>query len=192
MKYEVTSLNTKKMFVSSLKKIMVTKPFSKITVSEIIRDCGVNRKTFYYHFTDIYDLLKWMFEEEAVEVVKQLDVSAGIEQAIAFALDYIEQNDHIINCAYDSIGREGMKNFLMNDFFMFAESFIDRMEKKEGVFLDKDYKKFLVKYYAGSVADSLIDWLKDEKGKNKQKFIAYLTNTIQNSLKGIMEQEKNK
>ena len=139
MKYEVTSLNTKKMFVSSLKKIMVTKPFSKITVSEIIRDCGVNRKTFYYHFTDIYDLLKWMFEEEAVEVVKQLDVSAGIEQAIAFALDYIEQNDHIINCAYDSIGREGMKNFLMNDFFMFAESFIDRMEKKEGVFLDKDY-----------------------------------------------------
>lgn len=28
---------------------MEKKPLSKITVSEIIADCGVNRKTFYYH-----------------------------------------------------------------------------------------------------------------------------------------------
>ena len=33
---------------------MEKKPLSKITVSEIIADCGVNRKTFYYHFEDIY------------------------------------------------------------------------------------------------------------------------------------------
>ena len=38
--------------------------------SEIIVDCGVNRKTFYYHFEDIYAPLKWMLEEEAGNVVK--------------------------------------------------------------------------------------------------------------------------
>ena len=37
---------------------MEKKPLSNITVSEIIADCGVNRKTFYYHFEDIYALLK--------------------------------------------------------------------------------------------------------------------------------------
>jgi len=47
MKHEVTTYNTKRMLATSLKKAMKHKPFSKITVSEIIADCGVNRKTFY-------------------------------------------------------------------------------------------------------------------------------------------------
>ena len=25
----------------------------------------VNRQTFYYHFDDVYDLLEWVFEEDA-------------------------------------------------------------------------------------------------------------------------------
>ena len=58
MKYTVTSQNTKKIMAASLKKAMKTHPLSKITVSEIVKDCGFNRKTFYYHFEDIYALLK--------------------------------------------------------------------------------------------------------------------------------------
>ena len=82
MKYEITSLNTKKTLAESLKRIMKNKTFSKITVSEIIADCGVNRKTFYYHFEDIYDLLKWIFENEAVEVVKHFNLAVDYEEAI--------------------------------------------------------------------------------------------------------------
>ena len=46
------------------KKAMEKKTLSKITVSELIAECNVNRKTFYYHFDDIYALLKWTLEEE--------------------------------------------------------------------------------------------------------------------------------
>lgn len=59
-----------KMFSAALKSAMKNKTLSKITVSEIIQTCRVNRKTFYYHFQDIYELLKWTLEQEAVEVVK--------------------------------------------------------------------------------------------------------------------------
>lgn len=86
MKHEVTTYNTKKSLAESLKKTMKTKVFSKITVSEIINDCGVNRKTFYYHFEDIYALLKWMFEEEAIEVVKHFDLLVNYEEAIRFVM----------------------------------------------------------------------------------------------------------
>ena len=68
MKNEEISLNTKKMLTESLKKTMLKKPLSKITVSELIQDCGINRNTFYYYFANIYDLLKWMLEQEAIEV----------------------------------------------------------------------------------------------------------------------------
>ena len=49
MKHEFTSMQTKRALAASLRNIMTHKSFSKITVSEIILDCGVNRKTFYYH-----------------------------------------------------------------------------------------------------------------------------------------------
>lgn len=74
MTHEEATRRTKQMLAASLKKQMEKKPLKKITVSEIIADCNVNRKTFYYHFEDIYALLKWMLEQEAVEVVKQFDL----------------------------------------------------------------------------------------------------------------------
>lgn len=92
MKHETTTLMTKKAIAASLKKIMEKKPLDKITVREIIEDCGINRKTFYYHFRDIYHLIKWIFEEEAIEVVKQYDLIVNYYDAIQFVLDYVEKN----------------------------------------------------------------------------------------------------
>lgn len=62
MKHSDISLHTKRALADALKRAMKQKPFQKITVSELVRACDVNRKTFYYHFDDIYMLLKWMFE----------------------------------------------------------------------------------------------------------------------------------
>lgn len=44
-----------------MKKMMRRKPFEKISVSDICNDCGINRKSFYYHFRDKYDLVNWIF-----------------------------------------------------------------------------------------------------------------------------------
>ena len=104
MTNEEMSFKTKKSLADALKKAMAHKPLSKITVSELITECNINRKTFYYHFEDIYALLKWMFEAEAIEVVKQFDMVENTEEAFRFVMDYVEQNQHIINCAYDSMG----------------------------------------------------------------------------------------
>ena len=73
MKHEEISMYTKKALSEALKEALKTKPFKKITVSELIESCNINRKTFYYHFDDIYALFKWMLEQEAVESVRQME-----------------------------------------------------------------------------------------------------------------------
>ena len=52
---------TKNALALSMKKLMRQKPFEKISVSDICSDCGINRKSFYYHFRDKYDLVNWIF-----------------------------------------------------------------------------------------------------------------------------------
>ncbi len=157
MKYEAVSLNTKKMLAAALKEEMGNKPLSKITVSELVRKCGVNRKTFYYHFTDIYDLLKWMLDEEAVEVVKKFDLMLNAEEAISFVIDYVEANQHILNCIYDSMGRAEMRRFFSTDFTSIISGVIDRAEEDTGAYVDEQFKHSLSEFCTEALTGMMIN-----------------------------------
>ena len=124
MRREEASLKTKKSLCNALKKVMKHKPFSKITISELIRECEINRKTFYYHFEDIYDLLKWMLEQEAFEVVRQFDLLVDYKDAYNFVVNYVKQNSYFLNCIYDSVGRDELKRFFYKDFIGISEKII--------------------------------------------------------------------
>lgn len=160
MKYEIVSLNTKKMLSNALKDAMKSKPLSKITVSEIVGACGVNRKTFYYHFQDIYDLLKWTLEQEAIEVVRSFDLLVDAEDAISFVIDYVEANQHILNCAYDSMGRDEMRRFFYADCIEIISGVIDRAEAHDNLHVDPQFKRFLAEFYTEAMAGMLINMFK--------------------------------
>ncbi|MGN0203673.1 MAG: TetR/AcrR family transcriptional regulator C-terminal domain-containing protein [Coprococcus sp.] len=186
MPYTRTSLNTKKMLSDSLKKLLKTKPFSKVTVSEIIADCGVNRKTFYYHFQDIYDLLKWTMEEDVVEVLKNYDLLLDYEEVICFVLDYVEKNEHMINCVYDSMGRDEMRRFFSKDFADMTTSVIRLGEEKFGRKLNEDFFMFLSKFYTEALAGILIDYIRDKDKLSREQIVSYVSFVIKASLTGIL------
>lgn len=192
MKHEVTSLNTKRTLAESLKTIMKKKPFSKITISEIIADCGVNRKTFYYHFEDIYALLKWMFENEAIEVIKNFDLLVDYEDAILFVMDYVEKNEYIINCVHDAIGRNEIKRFFFADFNEIAKNFIESVEKETGVELSPDYRAFLSEFYTEALVGVLFDWVKHRTERGRAQTVKYIADTIRLSLTGILSENKDR
>ncbi|MBQ7741190.1 MAG: TetR/AcrR family transcriptional regulator C-terminal domain-containing protein [Eubacterium sp.] len=58
------AVKTKKKMAATLKELMKTTPFEKITVSDITQASGVHRQTFYYHFQDRYELLDWLIYYE--------------------------------------------------------------------------------------------------------------------------------
>lgn len=186
MKHEEITLTTKKALAASLKKQMVKKQLKKVTVSEIITDCNLNRKTFYYHFEDIYALLKWMLEQEAVEIVKQFDLLVDYKDAILFVLDYVEANAHILNCAYDSMGRDEMKRFFYADFIGIMGTLIDSTEKDLGVSVSLDFKEFLCNLYTEALAGVLIDWVKNRNKYDRNKVLQYLSLIMRTSLPAVL------
>ena len=186
MQHAITSLNTKKTLSSSLKKLMAHKPLAKISVTEIITDCGLNRKTFYYHFSDIYDLLKWTLEQEAVEVVKNFDLMSNTEEALVFIADYVDANSHILNCAYNSMGRDEMKRFFCTDFYGVILSVIEELEEGKGVATDPHYKEFIVKFFAGALAEVLIDYFQHKDKRNRDELIQYTIQVLKTSILSLI------
>ena len=186
MKNEEMSLRTRQALAASLKRAMLKKPLSKISVRELIEDCNVNRKTFYYHFDDIYALVKWMLEQEAVELVKQFDLVVNYKEAILFILDYVEANKHILNCAYDSMGRDGLKRFLYQDFIAVMRSMIDGYERQLGVSVDEDFKQFAAGFYAEAVAGTLINVLQSHGKYDREAVTRDITLIFKSSIPAIL------
>lgn len=175
MKYEVTSLNTKKLFAEALKEIVVQKSFSKVTVSELIRACNVNRKTFYYHFTDVYDLLKWTLEQEAIDVVKKFDLIVDYEEVILFVMDYIEKNDVFLRNIYHSVGIDDLKRFFYTDFIEIITSIIKQIETVNKVTLPKEFETFLSCFYTEAIAGTLLEWIVNKEKYDRQQTIDYIS-----------------
>lgn len=185
MKHETTTLMTKKALAASLKKLMEKKLLSKITIKEIIEDCNVNRKTFYYHFQDINDLVKWTFEEEAVEVIKQYDLMIDYQDAIRFILSYVEKNKHICNCALDALGRDELKIFFQKDFLNVIGSTVKQLS--EGMSVSEDFKGFLINFYTEALASVLIDWIRDKDYSDKEKMVQYVSVILYSTIKQALE-----
>ncbi|MDE6662324.1 MAG: TetR/AcrR family transcriptional regulator [Lachnospiraceae bacterium] len=190
MKHETISLNTKKMFATSLKKLLEKKPLSKISVSEIVSDCGVNRKTFYYHFENINELLKWMLRQEAIEVVKTMDMNSDYEKSILFVLDYLDNNEEIIKNIY-SIGKNELRQFFYEDFKEIMRSVIENDIHDAKISLPEDFTDFLVKFYTEAITGLLQEWIVDKSVRNKEKTVQYiqliLHSSITNTLKSAAE-----
>ena len=187
MTHEEATLQTKTALAASLKRFMQKKPFGKITVSEIIADCNVNRKTFYYHFEDIYALLKWMLEQEAVEVVKSFDLLLDYEEVIRFVIRYVRENAHILNCAYDDMGRDAMKRFFFNDFVSVIENVITDTEARCQIRITDDFRRFLADFFTEATAGMLVNAF---RGKDfpKEDLVVYNLTVMLNALPDILRQ----
>ena len=62
---------TKRALAQALKELMQEKSFEKISISDICDRCQMNRKSFYYHFIDKYDLVDWIFDTEFIATVQE-------------------------------------------------------------------------------------------------------------------------
>ena len=112
MKYETTSQNTKKMLANTLISLMKKKPLSKISISEIVKTCQINRKTFYYHFEDIYKLLEWHLEQEMADILNIPTPLDNFDNIFKLSTNFLEQNTYLYNCADDPYGCDILMEFL--------------------------------------------------------------------------------
>lgn len=192
MTNEEVSLRAKQNICSSLKELMQHKSFSKITVSELTKKCRINRNTFYYHFEDIYAALKWMFEQEAIEIVRQYDFLLDYEEVVSFVYDYVAGNSYVINCAYDSLGRDVLKRFFCQDFKSIIENIICEYEKNLNITISDDFRLFITSLYTEGIAGMLINLAQNPKAYSKEMLGSYfrilLHSTIPSALKGFDEE----
>ena len=190
MKQYASSERTKQALALSLKKFMEKKPLNKITVREIIEDCGVNRKTFYYHFQDIFDLTEWMFDRDAVDFIRQYNSVENYDDGFRFLFTYIRNNRHLCACALDSLGTANLKRFFYKDLNETVFSVI--REAAAGLEVSQEYQEFLADFYLGALISVFMNWMRNGMDEEEsEKIIRYLKLTLRGNLRSALVRADN-
>ncbi len=176
---------TKKILCASLLDLLADKPLHKVSIREITEKAHVNRQTFYYHFDDIYALVKWMFQEEAFQFIQQLDHSLQWEDSLMELFTYIDNNRKVLTNIITSVGNRELKRLLYDDTFNIVLKIIDSIGKELPT-ATEDYKRFLSHFYTLAFAGLLESWLFGEITDTPESIIEMIRTNINNQIQGAL------
>ncbi len=172
-KEDKRNLNTKKVLANTFKELSKQKPVNKISINDITKASHLNRNTFYYHFEDIYDLIKWILNEEVKPIIDSLN-EVNLEEFLNNIFDYIEQNKHLLSSAYNPFSREQLKQILSPYFYSALNRLITKHVEQSHLYIDEGFKNFLIHFYSEGFAETMINYFKEEQTLDKKTQIKYL------------------
>lgn len=172
MRKEEISQETKQDLVAALKELMKKKPFEKITITELLQRCNISRSTFYYHFEDIYALMRYLFETEMIALLDKSENVLDWQDGVLLLFRYVQENSCVCLCACRSLGRE----YLRQSFQQVIHSVISRLvcNLAEGMKVSPDYISFLTDFYIMALASELSAWLNDGMKKTPEEMVRLL------------------
>lgn len=179
---------TKRALAHSLKNLMNTKPLSKIKIKDIVKDCRVNRRTFYYHFQDIYDLLEWIFKNEIENIMDGNKTHKTWQEGFLRIFSYLNENHKFVVNTYNSIDREKLEIHLYNAVYVLVSNVIN--EVTSGMEVAKKEKDFVANFYKVALVGLLLEWIRADMSEKPQQIIDNLNNLIGGSTyKALMEKK---
>ena len=179
---------TKRALEQSLKNLLLKKPLTKITVSDIADDCGINRMTFYYHFKDIYDLVEWSCLEDAKHALDEKKTYETWQQGLLQIFEAVKENKPFILNVYRCIHREEVEKYL--------QPLVDQLilgvinEETGNMTIRDEDKQFIAQIYSYIFIGLMLDWIKDDMREDPQPLVDRLARLIKGSMSEALSRFK--
>lgn len=141
-------------------ELLQKKPFSKITVRDIVQKSNVHRNTFYYHFQDIPSLLEYLIQEiiDSIEADSSSEIS--LVEGIRPTVEYMLAHKKTVMNLYNSLEKEMLIKGIRKICASMVEKFIhSRLGDKE--LAPKDME-LLARFQTAMMTGVLLDWLENQ------------------------------
>lgn len=144
------SKNNKQKIVDAMRELILKMNVDKITVKEIVSVAGVSRRSFYYHFEDIFDLMKWGLEQEIISIANECskieDFYSSLKQfAECVKAHYIEAK-RLLNSKLH-VETENMFCDAIRKYFILLSK-----KKSEDIVWSEIQAEFLINFFSRGIA----------------------------------------
>ena len=111
----------------ALKQCMSKMPVEKITVKEIVEECGTTRQTFYRNFKDKYDLINWYFDKILLESFEHMGEGRTVYEGLVNKFYYIEDERLFFKAAFQNDAQNSLRE---HDFHLILSGLLNYKHKK--------------------------------------------------------------
>ncbi len=181
---------TKTTLAMALEDLLYKKSLGDITVSDITKRAGVNRQTFYYHFKNIFDLLKWSTEKEINEYVQQARNGDGNwkESVLKFVKDLNSRRKVIIN-AYAAIDSRTFRSYMEMLVDPVVSLILDA--KISDASLSKKEMGIMKSFFTSTFIGYFYNWVDSER-PTEERVTKELLNYVEISIDAILKAKADK
>lgn len=100
--------NLKDKIAETFLEMTARKSFDKITIKDLVQECGISRQAFYYHFQDILDVIEWILQEGAKRLLDRCLQAENTRAALRLFIDFALENRNFIQHLINSRQRKQM------------------------------------------------------------------------------------
>ena len=140
-------------------ELMKEKPYTKISVREITEKADINRSTFYLHYQDIYDLLGYIFREEADATLEKYSVKGDWKGVFLDILSYLKKKKKMIEHVYYSSRQEELEFYIQQVVGAYALQFIEI--ETAGQEVSKHVKQTVADFYRNAFVGATFQWVRE-------------------------------
>ena len=137
-------------------KLLNERSVSKITVKDIVTECGINRNSFYYHFSDLPALIEALLLEEADRIIAENASLESFEDCIMSTVPMAISNKNAVIHLYQA-DREMYEQYLERIAEHVIRSYINT------VIHDIDWQsediEIIISYYKCLLIGFVLDWM---------------------------------
>lgn len=177
------SLITKKAMAESIKELMKKKSLEKITVSDIVQNCGLNRQTFYYHFKDKYDLINWIYYNEIVVTLSNVSAVEDWSVVMLEILNVMKKEKTFYIGALNVDGQNIFHDYFFNVTKDMLLKIVDQLTDgvQEGRDMKAADKLFIAEFYTYGLVGMVIQWAKNGMKEPPNEIVDRLAHFIDDS-----------
>lgn len=162
---------TKSALASAFKDLMKEKTFARISVSDICATCEMNRKSFYYHFKDKYDLVNWIYNNEFIAVVshKEYDSEWFLLEELC---EYFYENKEFYRKIFQVDGQNSFSDYFRAIVMTILKGAL------AGVTTEPSKIDFYVNFYTDAFVCAIKRWLFEKDCMPAKEFAALLKSCL--------------
>lgn len=148
---------TKNLIKQEFIKLLNKKSLHNITVTEIAKQCKIERKTFYYHYENLPQLVKEIFDEELEDVIKEFNETLSWEESFISAAKFILENKKVVKHMYESDYKVELEKYIFSISGEIMRKYIERVAKDTNA--QEIDIKLIAYFYQCALSSSLIQWV---------------------------------
>lgn len=173
----------KYLLADALKVCMKTAPLEKITVKEIVDQCGTTRQTFYRHFQDKYDLVNWYFDKMLLESFEHMGEGRTVYEGLVNKFNFLRQEKLFFKAAFKNDEQNNLRD---HDFQLILDFYTKRIEGKTGRKMPEHLQFQLEMYCQGSIYMT-VKWLLGNARRLPEELAKELVDAMPAELRKLFE-----